>query len=129
MYARFKEEFRQCWACIYQPLPSELSGYRLEAAHIVGGAGRVADRKAIVCLCLVHHAQNGNGQFCHMSKGKSTPLPEITLGQMCWLKKKQDPEFYDLPFIQECWRKKTGRIDAIELISVDPLEVTHGKGF
>ena len=59
MYEAFVEEFTFCWACCFVPLPAQgwpwVWNETLDCAHIVGGAGRKADRRCIARLCRTHH--------------------------------------------------------------------------
>ena len=69
---------------------------RLEIAHIVGGSGRVADRRAINRLCAGCHMLNHG----HSVRLNGALLPVLTLEHMLWLKERNDPENYDLEFIK-----------------------------
>ena len=111
IYSEFAAEKADCWACRYQPLPSpDLLGYafnKLEIAHIVGGPGRVADRRAINMLCMIHH---------HLEQGMAVKLdgcqlPKLTIENMIWLKQQCDPDNYDLAFIR-----------SLRIKSAEPIE-------
>lgn len=120
MYAEFRTEFRYCWACRYQPLPREFSTGMLgkfECAHIIGGAGRVADRRAIVGLCKCHHMIQEGETFRYEGK----PLPKLTRANMLWLKQMMDGEFYDLEFIRERLMAKNGMRVLPEPEPVEPI--------
>ena len=117
MYAEFSAMFIRCWACEADPLPREFQTGpydKLENAHIVGGSGRVADRRAIVRLCNAHHLLQEGNTLRH----NGDPLPKITLENMLWLKMVNDPDFYDIEFIRECRNRKNGIVFVPEPIAL-----------
>ena len=120
MYLTFRETFPFCWACRVEHLPNVYyhGSWRhltqeLDAAHIVGGSGRTADRRNITRLCRIHHGAQHGTLF---RATRSTPLPRVlTLGNMCWLKQRFDTEFFDLEYIQSL------RIKHAEVIELEPF--------
>ena len=108
MYGQFVSEFPFCWACAIQPINIRELGVpgwlnRLENAHIVGGAGREADRRAIIRLCDAHHrAQHGE----RLPFSKTMVVFGLNIENMLWLKQKFDPEFYDLDYTKGLRTKK-----------------------
>lgn len=122
VYQEFHRSFpSQCWACRHHRLPSEYSlglAGKKEAAHIIGGPGRVNDRRSLVMLCNVHHRVQEGERFVV----DENPLPLITLANMLWLKRRYDKDFFDIEFIRECRKKKNGRTDlpVPERIGLEP---------
>lgn len=100
MYAEFVNEYPFCWACRYQPLPDldeiGVCFSRLENAHIVGGAGRRADRRCIARLCSVHHRIFDGDRF----RFKGWQLTKLTIGNIIWLKSRFDSANLDINFIE-----------------------------
>ena len=112
MYTEFMIEFRRCFACRYQPLPSIESGYPwvLENCHIVGNSGRTHDRRNLVRLCKLHHLISHGSTFAECLNAK------LTLENMLWLKQTFDEKYYDLEYL------KSLRIKRHEPIEPMPLE-------
>ena len=119
MYAKFIADNPCCWACRVQPLPSEFSDDRewsqLHNCHIVGGAGRVHDRRVLVRGCKAHHWLNEGETLRHEGK----PLPRLTLENMLWLKRRFC--VLDVEFIRECRRKKNGIVVVPEPLPLEPI--------
>ena len=99
MYAEFTKDFPFCFACYW----SEYANFRrwmfpqLERAHIVGGSGRVADRRDIVMLC------NGCHLLAHGATIRKSPkqdaLPNLRIDHLMWLKNRIDGEHYDRDYL------------------------------
>lgn len=87
-YSQFAELFPFCFAC-HAP-------WYLDIAHIVGGSGRVDDRRDIVRLCRQCHMLNHGATILK----SGVPLPKISLENMLALKLEHDPVFFDVPFLQ-----------------------------
>jgi hypothetical protein len=87
MYREFNYEFTWCFACRINQLPWNWLG--LQNAHLVGGSGRRADRRAIIRLCQPHHEILDNA--CDTG---------LTLANGLWLKREFDPGYYDLEYIK-----------------------------
>jgi len=91
MYREFTCEHTFCWACGVEPgqchlLMSPDYWRHLECAHIIGGSGRVADRRAICRLCKLCHDLNHGCRI--VVDGKA--LPNLKLSHMLWLKHRHD---------------------------------------
>lgn len=113
--AEFADEFRYCWACGRRASDS----WKLDIAHILGGANRHHDRRNLSLLCHVtcHQANNRTG---HTVNGIAWPaLPTEAL---LWLKAQRDPLFFDPEWILKTWRSldQSGREGAVL-----PLERPH----
>jgi len=118
IYAAFHAFNKFCWACKVQPLPRELTrglAGKLEAAHIVGSAGRAHDLRALVMLCKTHHMLNEGETIRHDGQA----LPRLTLENMLWLKRRFC--VLDVEFIRECRRKKNGIVVVPEPLPLEPI--------
>jgi hypothetical protein len=97
MYRPFKRDFPYCMACGIQ------NGWRgrfsyprwLENAHIIGGAGRRADRRGIVRLCKMCHDLSHGERIRHNGE----LLPRLTLGNILWLKLARDRAHFDPDYL------------------------------
>lgn len=102
MYAEFAEQFGFCWATGER----ETVHRTLDIAHIVGGAGRRHDRRAIVRLAHdVHMASHGD----RIRVGEEL-IPQLNIFNLCWLKERFDPECYDPDFIRSIRTKRAEQI-------------------
>lgn len=102
MYAEFTAKFPFCFACFWNRFSERRSWMlnELNRAHLVGGAGRVADVRAIVMLCAGCHRLS-HGDQIRFPPGHFPPqwLPNLRLEHLLWLKNKLDPENYDRNFL------------------------------
>lgn len=117
MYEEFVQEFPTCWLCDEQGLCPSLKAFYagwnpIENSHIVGGAGRRADRRAIIRLCRLHHMAF-DGHTIRNAAGK--PVEGITIQNALWLKEKYDPSFYDVDFIKSLRHKKFEPLEPMPL--------------
>ena len=111
MYSEFCERFTTCWACDVERLPEifyRSANWRwltqkLENHHIIGGAGRLADRRCIVRLSRIHHATYHGD--CYRPTRKTPLVRVLTLENMVFLKQTFDPENLDLKFLQNLQTK------------------------
>ena len=109
MYEDFIRSFPFCWACGIEPfgtsrMSQPIFGHEpadywrhLESAHIIGGAGRVADRRAICRLCKLCHDLNHGASIYMRQDGFY--LPKIRIDHMLWLKCRFDGPI-DRQFLQ-----------------------------
>ena len=126
VYKTFHRLNKFCWACKMQRLPRELTtglAGKLEAAHIVGSAGRAHDLRALVMLCKTHHMLNEGETIKH----KGNALPRLTLENMLWLKRRFC--VLDVEFIRECRRKKNGIVVVPEPLPLEPIGCTLQSPF
>jgi len=108
MYKDFVNDFSFCWLCEHQPLGPAVTNFHsgwnpLENSHIVGGAGRRADRRSLLRLCRLHHMVF-DGHTIRDEEGEA--MKAITIENALWLKQKNDEEFYDLDFIKSLRHKR-----------------------
>ena len=123
MYEEFVRKFPRCWGCEFQKLPTlgsiGFSWNKLENAHIVGGHGRRADRRAIVRLCMVHHKLFDGERIAHYDQaGKRKQLKPMDIHEIMWLKKHFDPKHYDVEFIMSL---RTKRYESIVPVKPKPF--------
>jgi len=112
MYSTFVALFRFCWACgAADPHRGDL--FRLQNAHIVGGPGRRADRRAIARLCQRCHALNHGARI----KVDGIVLPHLMIENLLWLKMVFDNEYFDRAYLQSL---RTKRLEP--LVPVEPDE-------
>ena len=99
MYQAFMVQFHCCMACGWNPARPIWRDWmigRLENAHVVGGAGRRHDRRAIVRLCAgCHRLSHGDRILV-----RGIVLPVLSLENLLWLKQENDPANYDVEFLQ-----------------------------
>jgi hypothetical protein len=117
MYKDFVLDFPCCWICDQCPLDAGVTNFHsgwnpLENSHIVGGAGRRADRRAILRLCRLHHMVFDGHTIRDSDK---EPIKPISIENALWLKQHYDNEFYDLEFIKSLRHKR------FEPITPEPL--------
>ena len=127
-YSEFAQECNYCFACKVQPLPIEFERgmfRRLEIAHLIGGAARIADRRAVNRLCKAHHMLQEGETLRYNGK----PLPKLTLANMLYLKQRFDKDFYCVEFIRELRRKKNGIIMVPEPEQLEVIEIGGGVNF
>lgn len=111
MYAEFIDRFRFCWACGWSGGFRAWMVPRLENAHIVGGAGRRHDRRAIARLCAgCHRLSHGDRIVVD-----GIVLPTLSLQNLLWLKQAYDPEWYDVPYLQSLRIKRAEALVPEEL--------------
>lgn len=85
MFAEFSSDYRLCWACgIPDGQRDTLIDHprNLERAHIIGGAGRVHDRRNLARLCAMCHRLH-HGDTIRRPNGK--PLPNLRFDHLLWL--------------------------------------------
>lgn len=100
MYAEFCQEFTQCWACVVRAdrrRDDDRQWWILDIAHIVGGSGRRADRRAIARLCRPHHDV--------FDGTRHAGIKSITLENVVWLKQEFDPANLDIDFLRSLRHK------------------------
>ena len=111
MYGDFASAFRKCWACGWRQGWRSWCLSNLEIAHIVGGAGRRHDRRAIVRLCNGCHLLNHGARIVVAG----VRLPTLDLGHLVWLKREWDQEHLDIPYLMSLRVKRAEVIEPVEL--------------
>lgn len=92
----FAAEHRSCAVCHW---PESDMRRRMEIHHLVQGAGRKHDRRALLSLCSNCHAVFHSGS-------KVTGLPDLNKGILLTAKQESDPEHYDPAYLASLKRKK-----------------------
>lgn len=120
MYELFMSQFPFCMACGWKPGMYSKRWRKLENAHIVGGAGRRHDRRAIVRLCMVCHQLNHGASIVAEGwevevAGKRT-LPTLSRENLLWLKQHYDIAFLDVEYLESLSVKAIGQPEELHPI-------------
>lgn len=102
MYEKFMADFPFCFACGWSDFgPWRTWGFpKIDNAHIVGGAGRQHDRRAIIRLCQsCHKSSHGERVVMGNKDGVNLIMPKLTFGMLIGLKKEIDPIHYDQSYL------------------------------
>ncbi len=96
MFQAFTADYPFCWACGIPANPTWVEAIHatidyprnLERAHIIGGAGRVHDRRNLAMLCKLchgaaHHERIRIGDG--VTSGTAVYLPNLYLEHLLWL--------------------------------------------
>lgn len=106
MYAEFTSDFPYCMACgIPDGTRDKTIDYprHLERAHIIGGAGRVADREDIWMACKLCHDVSHGARIVVAGK----PLPKLRLEHVLWLKRVLDNDHWNRRYLATLAGRKT----------------------
>jgi len=121
MYGEFAIVFPFCFACGSSPTRRRLiDGYPqwLEIAHIIGGAGRTADRRNLVRLCKLCHDLSHGAKV--KLENKEATLVGLPLGCLLWLKERHDPTFFDAEYLAGLLSNRRGGVVQLpELVEPD----------
>ncbi len=102
MYQQFVDEFPYCMICLWSLRDRRRNWHfaKLDVAHIVGGSGRIADRRAIVMLCAGCHRLSHLDTIKITEGGETIRIPNLRAENLVWAKSIHDPENYDLEYLK-----------------------------
>jgi hypothetical protein len=108
MFEAFTFEYPFCWACGIPDAPQWVEAIHIridyprhmERAHIIGGSGRVHDRRNLAMLCKLCHDLSHGATIRVGSK----VLPNLRLDHLLWLQMRFEQRV-DRPFLRELLRR------------------------